>query len=82
MDLPVTAATTVSSNVRPAPELTVVIPTYNESANVPLLVERLRKTLDGIDWEALFVDDNSRDGTAFQARASRVCWRARRASSQ
>jgi dolichol-phosphate mannosyltransferase len=69
MDLSVTTSVTVSSGVRPAPELTVVIPTYNESANVPLLVERLRNTLDGIDWEALFVDDNSRDGTAATVRA-------------
>src|ERR1700748_939071 len=54
---------------RPAPELTVVVPTFNERTNVPLLVARLQRTLDGIDWEAIFVDDNSSDGTAAAVRA-------------
>jgi dolichol-phosphate mannosyltransferase len=54
---------------RPAPELCVVVPTFNERANVPILVERLAKTLAGCDWEVLFVDDNSPDGTAAVARA-------------
>jgi len=49
---------------RAAPELSVVIPTFNESGNLPVLVERLDKTLRGIDWEAIVVDDNSPDGTA------------------
>ena len=54
---------------RRAPELTVVVPTFNERANVPLLVARLQRTLDGIDWEAIFVDDNSSDGTATVVRS-------------
>ena len=49
---------------RPAPELTVVIPTFSERDNVPVLVERLREVLAGIAWEAVFVDDESPDGTA------------------
>jgi dolichol-phosphate mannosyltransferase len=53
---------------RPAPELTVVIPTFKEVANVPLLVQRLRETLAGVEWEAIFVDDNSPDGTAAEIR--------------
>ena len=53
---------------RPAPELTVVVPTFNERTNVPLLVARLQRTLDGIDWEVIFVDDNSPDGTAAVVR--------------
>jgi len=51
-----------------APELTVVVPTFNERANIPLLVARLQRTLDGIDWEVIFVDDNSPDGSAAAAR--------------
>jgi dolichol-phosphate mannosyltransferase len=51
-----------------APELTVVIPTFREVANIPLLVERLRETLAGIAWEAVFVDDDSPDGTAAEIR--------------
>jgi dolichol-phosphate mannosyltransferase len=57
-----------STAVRPAPELSVVVPTYNERENIPLLVERLKDALQGIDWEAIFVDDNSPDGTAKVAR--------------
>ena len=54
---------------RPAPELTVVVPTFNERANVPLLIARLQRTLEGTDWEVIFVDDNSSDGTAATVRA-------------
>src|SRR5947199_7012874 len=53
---------------RPAPELTVVVPTFKERDNVPLLVDKLARTLSGIDWEVVFVDDNSPDGTASLAR--------------
>jgi dolichol-phosphate mannosyltransferase len=53
----------------PAPELTVVVPAFNERANVPLLVARLHRTLDGVDWEVIFVDDNSPDGTTAAVRA-------------
>jgi len=51
------------SIVAPA-ELCVVIPTLNERDNVPVLVERLDAALAGIAWEAIFVDDDSPDGTA------------------
>ncbi|MTI18587.1 glycosyltransferase family 2 protein [Rhodobacteraceae bacterium RKSG542] len=51
-----------------APELTVVLPTYNESKNVPLVVEALKNCLQGIRWEVIVVDDNSPDGTAEVAR--------------
>jgi dolichol-phosphate mannosyltransferase len=49
--------------------LSVVVPTFNERTNVPLLVERLRVVLEGIDWEVIFVDDDSPDGTAAQVRS-------------
>ena len=55
--------------VRPAPELSVIVPTFNESANIPILVERLDRALSGCDWEVVFVDDNSPDGSAAVARA-------------
>src|SRR5437763_13928429 len=54
--------------LRPAPELSVVVPTFKEHDNVPLLVDKLARTLAGIDWEVVFVDDNSPDGTAAVAR--------------
>jgi dolichol-phosphate mannosyltransferase len=52
-----------------APELAVVIPTLNERDNVPLVVERLNRVLAGVAWEAIFVDDDSPDGTADVVRA-------------
>ena len=45
------------------PQLSVVIPTFNERDNVTTLFRRLEKTLAGIPFEAIFVDDNSPDGT-------------------
>jgi len=44
--------------------LSVVVPTFNERENVPELVRCLDKALAGQDWEVIFVDDNSLDGTA------------------
>ena len=49
-------------------ELAVVIPTFNERANVPVLIAKLDQALAGRRWEAIFVDDNSPDGTADAAR--------------
>jgi dolichol-phosphate mannosyltransferase len=60
---------THAAAARPAPELSIVVPTFNEKANIPLLVERLAQLLTGCDWEVIFVDDNSPDGTAAAARA-------------
>ena len=50
-------------------ELSVVLPTYKEKGNVEELIRRLDSTLEGIAWEAIFVDDNSPDGTAEAAKA-------------
>jgi dolichol-phosphate mannosyltransferase len=69
---PVTASTTrarTMAAIRPAPELGIIVPTFNERTNVPLLVERLERLLTSCDWEVVFVDDNSPDGTAAAARA-------------
>ncbi|MGO4662769.1 glycosyltransferase family 2 protein [Terrabacter sp. 2TAF16] len=48
------------------PELSVVIPMYNEEEVLPLLVERLRPLLDGMgtSYEVVAVDDGSKDLTA------------------
>jgi glycosyltransferase involved in cell wall biosynthesis len=45
--------------------LSVVIPAYNEEENVPILYEKLKNVLDGLgqDYEIIFVDDGSTDGT-------------------
>ena len=44
---------------RPAPILSVIIPTFNELPNVPVVVERVSAALAGVDWEIIFVDDDS-----------------------
>ena len=49
-------------------QLAVILPTFNERKNIAPMVERLDAALKGIAWEAIFVDDNSPDGTAEEAR--------------
>jgi dolichol-phosphate mannosyltransferase len=46
------------------PLLSVIVPTFNERVNVTKLFEKLQTALTGIDWEVIFVDDNSPDGTS------------------
>ena len=53
-----------AADTRQAPELAVIVPTFNEHDNVAPLVERLGVALADINWELVFVDDNSPDGTA------------------
>lgn len=50
-------------------ELTVVVPTFKERQNVPILLEKLKAVLAGIEWEVLYVDDHSPDGTADAVRS-------------
>jgi dolichol-phosphate mannosyltransferase len=45
-------------------ELAVVIPTFNERENIFVLVPAVEKALLATQWELIFVDDNSPDGTA------------------
>lgn len=62
----VCAADTVGENQmtlpRPA-DISVIVPTFNERDNVEILIARLARVLDGFDWEVVFVDDDSKDGT-------------------
>lgn len=44
-------------------QLSVISPTYNEAQNVGRLIEEIEKTLQGIDYEVVIVDDNSPDQT-------------------
>ncbi len=50
--------------LRPGPELSVVVPTFNEKDNIAELVGRLASCLENRSWEVMFVDDDSPDGTA------------------
>lgn len=56
------------------PELTIVVPSFNERQNVEPLIKLLHKALDDIRWEAIFVDDDSPDGTADEVRRLERDW--------
>jgi glycosyltransferase involved in cell wall biosynthesis len=45
------------------PAVSVVVPLFNEEENVPILQSELVSALDGLDYEIIFVDDGSSDGT-------------------
>ena len=64
----VSAAAPKPGATAPAPEITIILPTFNERDNLPVMVERLSRALEGVDWEILVVDDNSPDGTSAVAR--------------
>lgn len=46
-----------------APALSVIIPTYNEAANIRELIARVAASLQGISFEILVIDDDSPDRT-------------------
>lgn len=50
------------------PEISIVIPTFNEKENVSELVRLVTAAMAGVRWELIFVDDNSPDGTARAVR--------------
>jgi len=45
------------------PQLSIIVPTFNERDNIRELVRRLDRCLAGTAWEVMFVDDDSSDGT-------------------
>ena len=49
-------------------DLTIVIPTYNEVHNIAPLIRAIEASLPDINWEIIFVDDDSPDGTAKEIR--------------
>jgi dolichol-phosphate mannosyltransferase len=51
------------------PELSVVVPTFNEGRNLDALVALLDACLQAVHWEVIFVDDDSPDGTARAVRS-------------
>ncbi len=48
--------------------LSVILPTYNESESLPLVLPRLRSGLKGVPHEVIIVDDDSPDETWRRAR--------------
>ncbi len=61
------------------PAVSVVLPTYNESESLPVIVPRIATTLReaGIIGEIIIVDDNSPDGTAAIAEQLAQEWPVR-----
>jgi dolichol-phosphate mannosyltransferase len=49
-----------------SPEVSVVVPLFNEEESVPILQSELRAALNGFDHEIVFVDDGSVDRTVEQ----------------
>jgi dolichol-phosphate mannosyltransferase len=63
IDLPFRAHLAGSAVASATIDLSIVVPTFNESKNIRELIARLERTLPDIRWELVFVDDNSADGT-------------------
>src|SRR5258708_8131987 len=53
---------------RPAPELSIVVPTFNEGENILRLIDTLKAALPDVAWELIIVDDDSPDGTSGTAK--------------
>jgi dolichol-phosphate mannosyltransferase len=55
---------TTTAALAQAPERTLVVPTFNERDNIAPLLDLVTSALRGVNWEVIFVDDDSGDGTA------------------
>ncbi|MDQ6859937.1 MAG: glycosyltransferase family 2 protein [Verrucomicrobiota bacterium] len=51
-----------------SPDVSIVVPVYNEEENVAILQDELERALAGMDYEIIFVDDGSSDGTITRIR--------------
>jgi undecaprenyl-phosphate 4-deoxy-4-formamido-L-arabinose transferase len=51
------------------PEVSIVVPVFNEEATLPELYRAVSEALQGESFEVVFVDDGSKDGSAAQLRA-------------
>ena len=58
------------SATRPSPQLSVVLPVFNEAQNIPLVIGELRTVLKqlGMTYEIIAVDDASRDDSFQELR--------------
>ena len=57
-----------SSSNAVGPLLSIVVPTFNEVENVAVLVDKIAAAMPADNWEIIFVDDNSPDGTSSHIR--------------
>jgi len=63
MSAQVIEARAYPQNTSEQPILSIVIPTYEEAGNLLPLLRKLDSALSSVDWEVIFADDNSPDGT-------------------
>jgi glycosyltransferase involved in cell wall biosynthesis len=56
----------------PTPDLSVIVPCFNEAENIPALVARTKAALEtmGVAWEMILVDDGSQDRTRAKIEAA------------
>lgn len=52
------------------PQLSIVVPLYNEEDNVAPLLERVRAAVQGVAYELILVDDGSSDATVARVEAA------------
>lgn len=52
-----------NSNNTESQKLSIVIPSYNEEQNIPLLFDKIKNSVNNIAYECIFVDDGSSDNT-------------------
>lgn len=55
--------TAAASEAHRRPEVSIIVPTINESENLPRLLERIAAAMANVDYEVIIVDDNSQDAT-------------------
>ena len=60
----------------PAPDLSVLIPFYNEEGNVLPLLEEVHTVLAGLDFEVVAVNDASDDATGAELAEAAARWPA------
>lgn len=61
--VPRPALTSQSQDAISTPDFSLIIPLYNEEESVAALAAEVESALAEVDWECLWVDDGSRDGT-------------------
>ncbi len=58
------------SEMTNSPSVSVIVPVFNEEENLPILQAQLSDALSGLNYEIIFVDDGSLDGTAERIEAA------------